>query len=73
MKEYILERYSGIVFLIFVVLVSGCSSETAKRTAYETLQNLHEQECMKNPALDCDKRESYEEYERKRKSLESTQ
>jgi len=73
MKEYILERYSGIVFLIFVVLVSGCSSETAKRTAYETLQNLYEQECMKNPALDCEKRESYEEYERKRKSLESTQ
>jgi hypothetical protein len=58
-----------VLCLIVVALVSGCSKETAKRTAYETLQNVHEQECLKNPAMDCGKRDSYEDYEHQRKSL----
>ncbi|MEO6976197.1 MAG: hypothetical protein ABI144_10065 [Gallionella sp.] len=61
-----------VLCLTVVALVSGCSSETAKRTAYETLQNVHEQECLKNPAMDCGKRGSYENYEHQRKSLELT-
>jgi len=52
------------------VLTAGCSSDTAKRTAYETLQNVREQECLKSPAMDCGRRDSYEDYERQRKSLE---
>jgi hypothetical protein len=63
-----------VSFLAIVVLGSGCSSEAAKRTAYETLQNIHEQECLKNPpAPDCGKRDSYEDYQRKRKELEPSQ
>jgi hypothetical protein len=50
---------------------TGCSSDTARRAAYETMQNVRQQECMKNPSLKCEKRESYDEYERKRKELES--
>ena len=57
-------------FLATMAFMSGCSSDTAKRTAYETLQNVHEQECLKNPSADCRKRDSYEDYERQRKSLE---
>ena len=56
--------------LIIVALIAGCSADTAKRTAYETLQNVHEQECLKNPSSDCGKRDSYDDYERKRKALE---
>ena len=59
--------------LAIIALTAGCSSDTAKRTAYETLQNVHQQECLKNPSLDCEKRESYEDYERKRKDLESSE
>jgi len=59
--------------LAIIVLTAGCGSEIAKRTAYETLQNVHQQECMKNPSLDCEKRENYDEYERKRKNLESSE
>jgi len=51
-------------------LVSGCSSEAAKRTAYETLQNVREQECLNNPSADCGKRDRYEDYDRQRKDLE---
>ena len=59
--------------LAIMVSTAGCSTDTAKRTAYETLQNVHQQECLKNPsASDCEKRESYDDYQRKRKELESS-
>jgi hypothetical protein len=61
-----------MLFLTIIALVSGCSSETAKRTAYETLQNIHDQDCLKDPnsPSECRKRDSYEDYERQRKALE---
>jgi hypothetical protein len=60
--------------LAIALLVSGCSSEAAKRTAYETLQNVREQECLKNPsASECGKRDSYDDYQRKRKEVEQSQ
>ena len=64
--------FVGVLCLAAIVLVSGCSSESAKRTAYGTLQNVHEQECLKNPSADCRKRDSYEDYERQRKALEQS-
>jgi hypothetical protein len=63
-------NFAGVLCLAGVALSAGCSADTAKRTAYETLQNVHEQECLKNPAMNCGKRDSYEEYLRKRKELE---
>ena len=70
-----MKNFSGVLSLAMlclamIALVSGCSSETAKRTAYETLQNVHEQECLKNPAMECGKRDNYEDYQRQRKALE---
>ena len=60
-----------LLCLAVVAPISGCSGETAKRTAYETLQNVRERECLKDPsATDCGKRDSYEDYERQRKALE---
>ena len=60
-----------VLCLAFIALVAGCSSDTAKRTTYETLQNVRQRECMKNLTPDCDKRETYDDYERKRKDLDS--
>ena len=59
--------------LAIIALTTGCSSDAAKRTAYETMQNVRQQECLKNPSLNCEKRGSYEDYERKRKELEPLQ
>ena len=59
--------------LVLIVLASGCSSDTAKRTAYETMQNVRQQECIKNPSLNCGKRENFDDYELKRKALNSPQ
>ena len=65
-----MSRFAAVLCLAIIALVSGCSSETAKRTAYETMQNVRQQECRKNLSPDCDKRDSYEDYERERKALE---
>ena len=65
-----MDNFAGVLCLATIVLTAGCSSDTAKRTAYETMRNVREQECLKNPAMDCGKRDSYEDYERQRKSLE---
>jgi hypothetical protein len=51
----------------------GCSGDMAKRTAYETLQNVRQQECLKASADNCDKRESYDDYLRKRRELDSSE
>ncbi len=61
----------GNVCVVIAVLVSGCSTDAAKRTAYETLQNVRDRECMKNPSVSCEKRETYEDYQRRRKELDS--
>jgi hypothetical protein len=65
-----MNNFAGVLCLAFIALTAGCSSDTARRTAYETLQNVREQECLKNPAMDCGKRDSYEDYERQRRALE---
>jgi len=72
MKVDQIVKFIFVGCFVCISLVSGCSSEAAKRTAYETLQNVSEQECLKNPSLDCERRQSYEEYARKRKDLDSS-
>lgn len=52
-----------------MVLLTGCSADSAKRTAYETLQNVQQRECVENSGLDCGQRDSYDEYRRKRDEL----
>ena len=51
---------AGIVFV-----VSACSSETVKRTTYETLQNIAEIKCQEDLSADCSGREPYEDYKRR--------
>jgi hypothetical protein len=52
-------------------LLGGCSSGSAQRTAYETMQNVGQQDCRRNPSLECPKRGSYDDYQRQRRDLES--
>jgi uncharacterized lipoprotein len=65
-------RPACLLCLAVVALTAGCSGETAKRSVYETLQNVREQDCLKDPnsPSDCAKRDSYDDYQRKRKELE---
>ncbi len=66
-------NFAGVLCLAIAALTAGCSADTAKRTAYETMQNVREQDCLKNPSMECGKRQSYEDYERQRRALEPSQ
>ena len=59
-----------MLLMITIVCVSACSTDSAKRVAYETLQNIKEQECLRNNSSDCPKRESYDDYQRQRNALD---
>lgn len=54
---------------LIVLLTAGCSTDSAKTITYETLQNMGQQQCEKSLSPDCPKRESYDDYQRKRKEL----
>ena len=58
-----------VVIAGLFLMVAGCSSETVKRTTYETLQNIRQQECSRTPSVECEKRESMEVYEDKREDV----
>ncbi len=64
-------RTAGFFSVALLFLLPGSSSGSAQRTTYETLQNVGQQDCRKNPAADCPKRESYDDYQRQRKELEA--
>jgi hypothetical protein len=72
MREDPIDKFTYLLCVAIFSLVAGCSSETAKRTAYETLQNVRERDCLKDPnsPSDCAKRGNYDGYQRQRKEVE---
>lgn len=65
--------YPLVLSLVAVAFLPGCSSDSAQRTGFEALQNVGQQDCQQLPAVECPKRESYDNYQRERKKLESKQ
>ena len=63
-------RFSFVAFVGAVMLV-GCSGNSIQRTAYEAVQEVGQQDCRRDPYANCPKRESYGDYQRQRKALES--
>ncbi len=59
-----------ILFLL-PVLLAGCSADEAKHISYDTLQNVGQMRCQKNPTADCPKQEGYDDYQKLRKATES--
>jgi len=57
--------------LVAIFFLPGCSSDLAQRTAFETLQNVGQEDCRKLPSTERPKRDGYDDYQRKRKELES--
>jgi hypothetical protein len=60
------------ITLLTVILgvVQACSSDLLKRTAYETMENLRQQECHKELSSECPERQSYEDYRHDKEELE---
>jgi outer membrane biogenesis lipoprotein LolB len=63
--------HSLVLSLAASFVLTGCSSDSAQRTAFEALQNVNQEDCQKLPSVECPKRESYDDYQRERKKLES--
>jgi len=50
--------------LVGLCILSGCSSEMAKRSAYESLQNKAQMDCQQHPGSACPEKKSYDDYQR---------
>ena len=70
-RRRVTPRFPILVAVVAVtaVLCSACSVASAKKTTYETLQNVRDQQCQKETTVDCPPRESYDEYQRNRAQL----
>jgi hypothetical protein len=64
-----------VLLAMLLSAASGCSSESWKRTGYETLQNIKQQQCDKNPSAsgECGERKSYDAYQREVKELDTNE
>jgi outer membrane biogenesis lipoprotein LolB len=47
-------------------LLTACSSDSLKRNAYQSVQTMQQQECLKQPNSDCPPAESYNQYQKQR-------
>ena len=62
-----MDKSTFILFAGLILLLQGCAGESFKRTSFETLQNIREQQCDKDLTGKCPPREGYGDYQRKRK------
>ena len=58
------------LLLIAMLPLYGCTTESAQRLTYNTLQNAKQQECFKQLKMECPPSESYDDYKRKRDGWE---
>jgi hypothetical protein len=69
MKTNGLSNLGKAYFLMSLLVSAGCSTESAKQSAYEAMQNHHQLQCQKNPTADCPKGETYDAYQKQLKEL----
>ncbi|MEK9630213.1 MAG: hypothetical protein VW455_14475 [Nitrospinota bacterium] len=60
-----------VLFLVLGLLVSGCAdgSFSLKRFFYNLNMEYQQDQCRKDPAIDCPQKESFDEYQKKREEL----
>jgi len=64
--------FNTIYLAGLLLFTASCSSESLKRISYETVQNIGAQKCAKELSSDCQAREPYDDYQRKRKNNKVT-
>jgi hypothetical protein len=63
----------GFLFVLTILTVQGCSKETVKRATYSGAQMVGQQQCQQEFSADCPEPDSYEEYQRKRRELQTSE
>ena len=59
--------------LVAIGLLAGCGGNAAQRSAYESVQNVGQQDCRRDPNARCPGRQSYDEYQKQRDELRRPQ
>jgi hypothetical protein len=74
-RRSIINLLKSVLLAMMLPAVYGCSTESWKRTGYETLQNVHQQQCEKSlsDSSQCGERKSYDMYRREVEELETNQ
>jgi hypothetical protein len=70
-RSSIMKPLKAVLFATLHLAVCACSTESWKRTGYETLQNIHQQQCEKTFSMECGERKSYDAYRREVEELET--
>ena len=52
-----------------LAMLSGCSADWPQRLGYHAVQNAGQLQCQKAMANDCERRQSYDEYQRERREM----
>ena len=51
--------------------LAGCTTpDFWRRFAFQALQNVHYQQCLRDPAMECSHQPSYDQYQRYRREVE---
>ena len=56
--------------LVLMLLAAAGSSDAVQRSSYEAVQGVAQKDCRQYPAVECPRRDSYDDYQRQRKEIE---
>ncbi|CAD6878820.1 hypothetical protein [Methylomonas albis] len=55
---------------LVLVMCGACSADWPQRLGYHAVQNAGQLQCQKAMANDCERRQSYDEYQRERERMQ---
>ncbi len=58
--------FKAVLGLSMMSMICACSADWPQRLGYHALQNVGQMQCQKAMANDCERRQSYDEYQRER-------
>lgn len=58
----------AILISILLFTLSGCTADTAKRLAFDAVQDMRDQACQENMGIQCGERQSYDQYQQQLKT-----
>jgi hypothetical protein len=68
-----MKTVGGLFFIAAILAAQGCSKEAIKRATYGGAQLYGQHQCQTEFSADCPEPDSYEEYQQKRKELQTSE
>jgi len=61
------------LLIVIIGVIQACTSESLKRTTYESMENVRQQQCHEDLSSECPERQRYEDYQRDKEKLEGSE